>query len=152
MLSKSCPNSFIMQNEIKNISDFFQRFQKAAFEKDIRGMVSLYDDNVVVFDMWDKGFVLGIKEWSSVITAWFTSLTDEKVKVTFDMIHIQEDEQVGFSNSIIQFQAIAIDNSIQRSMKNRISLGFVKKDGFWKVKHQHTSAPVDSSLKAILDI
>lgn len=141
-----------MQNGSKNISDFFQSYQETAFEKDVPGMISLYHDDVVVFDMWDKGFILGLKEWSSTITDWLTSLKNEKVKVRFEMIDIYEGEHVGFANAIIQFQAIATDDSVQRSMKNRVSLGFVKIDGLWKVKHQHTSAPIDSNLKAILDI
>jgi ketosteroid isomerase-like protein len=141
-----------MQNGIEKISDFFQIFQKTAFEKDVLGMINLYQDNVVVFDMWNQGFVLGLEEWSSTITDWLRSLKNEKVKVLFEMIDIHEGEHVGFANAIVQFQAIAPDESVQRSMKNRISLGFVKKDGFWKVNHQHTSAPVDSALKAILNI
>ena len=141
-----------MKNGIKNIIDFFQSYQMTAFDKDVLGMINLYDNDVSVFDMWGKGFVLGLKEWSTTITDWLTSLKNEKVKVVFTMIDIHEDEHVGFAHALIEFQAIASDDSIQRSMKNRISLGFVKKDGFWKVKHQHTSAPIDSALKAILDI
>jgi ketosteroid isomerase-like protein len=141
-----------MQNVIKNISDFFEYYQKTAFEKDIPGMINLYDDNIVIFDMWEKGFSLGLKEWSSAITEWLTSLKNEKVKVMFEMINIQEGEHVGFASALIQFQAIATDDSVLRSMKNRISLGFVKKDGYWRVKQQHTSAPIDSALNAILDL
>lgn len=141
-----------MQNSVKNISDFFDCYKKTAWEKDINGMTNLYDDNVIVFDMWGKGFSLGIKEWSSTITDWLTSLNEENVNVMFEMIEIQEGEYIAFASALIQFQAVATDNSVQRSMKNRISLGFVKKDSFWKVKHQHTSAPIDSNLRAILDI
>jgi ketosteroid isomerase-like protein len=121
-----------MKNDIKNISDFFQCYQKTAFEKDIPGMINLYDDNIVVFDMWDKGFSLGLKAWSSTITDWLTSLKNEKVKVMFEMIDIQQGEHVGFASALIQYQAIATDDSVQRSMKNRISLGFVKKMVFGK--------------------
>jgi ketosteroid isomerase-like protein len=141
-----------MQNGYNNIGDFFQHYQKAAYEKDIPGMINLYHDDVVVFDMWEKGFITGLEEWSSIITGWLTSLKDEKVKVVFHMVDIHEGEEVGFASALIQFQAIAPDQTVQRSMRNRISLGFVKSDGFWKVRHQHTSAPIDADLKAILDI
>jgi ketosteroid isomerase-like protein len=141
-----------MQNGIKNIKDFFRSYEDTAFRKDIPGMINLYDDNIVTFDMWDKGYFSGLKEWSSIISDWLTSLTSEKVKVSFEMIDVQEGEDVGFASAIIQFQALATDDSVQRSMRNRITLGFIKKDGFWKVKHQHTSAPINSDLQAILDI
>jgi ketosteroid isomerase-like protein len=35
-------------------------------------------------------------------------------------------------------------------MKNRITLGFSKEKDVWKVVHQHTSAPINSNLEAIL--
>ena len=141
-----------MQNNLENIADFFPRYKKAAWEKNVSDMISLYDDEVLIFDMWGKGFVGGIAEWSKVINDWLTSLKEEKVNVIFEMIQIQESELIAFASALIQFQAISVDGKIMRSMKNRISIGFVKKNGFWKVKHQHTSAPIDSNLKAILDI
>jgi ketosteroid isomerase-like protein len=139
-------------NTIENISDFFRYYKETAWEKNVNGMVGLYDDNVLIFDMWHKGFVKGLEEWTMVITEWLTSLKEEKVNVSFDMIEIQESGDVAFASALIQFQAIGIDGRVIRSMKNRISLGFEKKAGFWKVKHQHTSAPIDSNLMAILDL
>ena len=91
-------------------------------------------------------------EWTAIITAWLTSLNEEKVNVQFERINIQEGDHLAFANALIQFQAIGADGSVLRSMKNRISVGMVKRNGFWKVKHQHTSAPIDSDLVAILDI
>jgi ketosteroid isomerase-like protein len=141
-----------MQNNLENVADFFPRYKKAAWEKNVNDMINLYDSDVLIFDMWGKGFVGGIAEWSKVINDWLTSLKEEEVNVIFDMIQIQESDNIAFASALIQFQALSADNQIMRSMKNRISLGFVKKDGLWKVKHQHTSAPIDSNLKAILDI
>ena len=141
-----------MSNNFHKPADFFHLYSKTAYEKDITGMISLYDDNVLVFDMWEKGFTAGIKEWSSIIADWLSSLNDEKVKVLFERIDIQEGADTAFAHALIQFQAISPDGSVIRSMKNRITVGMIKRDGLWKVVHQHTSAPVDSNLKAILDI
>lgn len=141
-----------MNPNIQNIVDFFDCYKKAAWEKNISGMINLYDENVVIFDMWGKGFVNGLTEWSVEITEWLSSLNDEKVNANFEMIEIQESGQVGFAHALIQFQAIATNGNVLRSMKNRISLGFVKVNGAWVVKHQHTSAPIGSDLNAILDI
>ncbi|MDF2190321.1 nuclear transport factor 2 family protein [Paraflavitalea sp. CAU 1676] len=125
-----------MQNGIQYIADFFPYYQTAAFEKDIPGMIGLYDENVVTFDMWGKGVSVGLTEWAAVITDWLTSLNEERVKVMFEMIDIQEGESIGFACAIIQFQAIGIDDRVLRSMRNRITIGLVKLDGYWKVKHQ----------------
>jgi ketosteroid isomerase-like protein len=102
--------------------------------------------------MWGKGFVVGLNEWSANIKGWLTSLKDERVRVGFEMIEVNEGDDIGFASAIVQFEAIGPDDNVQRSMKNRMTLGFVKTKGVWKVRHQHTSAPIDSDLKAILDI
>jgi len=141
-----------MPNGVVNINEFFSKYKEAAWEQKTVDMINLYRDDVIIFDMWGNGFLYGLKDWASIITNWLTSLKEEKVKVVFEMIEIEESENLAFASALIQFQAISINNSVVRSMKNRISLGFVKTEGLWKVKHQHTSAPIDSNLKAILDI
>jgi ketosteroid isomerase-like protein len=137
--------------EMKNIQDFFTIYKQSAWEKDTDSMIELYDDNVVIFDMWNQGYQIGLPEWSIVIKDWLGSLGEEKVNVIFEMIKIQEGDIAGFANALISFQAISIDNTIIRSMKNRITLGFIKEKDQWKVVHQHTSAPINSDLEAILN-
>lgn len=114
-------------------------------------MIGLYDDNAVIFDMWKQGYQTGLAEWSIVIKDWLGSLGEEKVNVIFEMIEIHEGDNVGFGSALITFQAISIGNIIIRSMKNRITLGFIKEKDVWKVVHQHTSAPINSDLEAILN-
>lgn len=141
-----------MEIEIHNAKDFFDLYKKAAWGKDVKGMISLYAEDVLIFDMWGKGYIKGLTEWSDVIHGWLTSLKDENVNVTFEMIDIHESGDTAFGSALIQFQAIAANGEVLRSMKNRITVGLVKTNGAWKVKHQHTSAPIDFELKAILDI
>lgn len=135
------------------IEDFFKIYQNAAWNKDISAMIYLYGKNVVIFDMWDQGYITNAEDWHKIIFEWLNSLGEEKVKVEFEMIHIHQSGNVGFASALISFQAIANDGSVLRSMKNRITLGFSQFEDGWKVIHQHTSAPISSNgLTAILDI
>ena len=136
---------------MKRIQDFFTIYKQSAWEKDTESMIGLYDDNVVIFDMWNQGYQTGLTEWSIVIKDWLDSLGEERVNVIFEMIKIHEGDSVGFGSALITFQAISTGNTIIRSMKNRITLGFIKENGVWKVVHQHTSAPINSDLEAILN-
>jgi ketosteroid isomerase-like protein len=136
---------------MKRILDYFAIYKKAAWDKDIEGMISLYDDNVVIYDMWTNGYQIGLTEWSGVIKDWLGSLGEENVKVMFEMIEIHESGDIGFGSALITYQAISSDNTILRSMKNRITVGFHKVKDMWKVIHQHTSAPINSELGAILN-
>jgi ketosteroid isomerase-like protein len=135
---------------MKQLEEFFSIYKQSAWEKDTESMTGLYDDNVVIFDMWEKGFQKGLEEWSIVIQDWLGSLGEEKVNVIFEMIEIHEGDKVGLGSAVITYQAISLDNTILRSMRNRITLGFVKKKDGWKVVHQHTSSPINSELEAIL--
>ncbi len=38
------------------IEDFFKIYQNAAWRKDAIAMINLYDEQAVIFDMWDQGF------------------------------------------------------------------------------------------------
>jgi len=135
------------------IEDFFKIYQKSAWDKDSSAMISLYDEQALIFDMWDQGYISNPSEWSKIIIDWLGSLCEEKVKVEFEMVKIHQSGNVGFATALILFQAISSEGAVLRSMKNRISLGFSKFEDGWKVIHQHTSAPVSSDgLTAILDI
>ena len=136
---------------MKQIQDYFILYKQAAWNKDIEGMTRLYDGNVVIYDMWTKGYQIGITEWAKEIHDWLSSLGEENVNVIFEMVAIHESGNVGFANAVITYQAISTDNTILRSMKNRITIGFHKPGSDWKVIHQHTSAPINGELQAILN-
>ncbi|MCE7861934.1 MAG: hypothetical protein DYG99_00175 [Bacteroidetes bacterium CHB5] len=136
---------------MKQPHDFFTIYKQTAWNKDIESMINLYDDDVVIFDMWATGYQTGLTEWSRAIKDWLSSLGEEKVNVIFEKINIHECGDVGFGSALVGYQAISPDGSILRSMKNRITIGFFKKKMEWKVIHQHTSAPVNDELVAILD-
>jgi ketosteroid isomerase-like protein len=105
----------------------------------------------MIFDMWQHGYQKGLKEWSAAIRDWFDSLKVERVNVDFEMIEVHESGDAGFASAVVIFQAVSGDDKILRSMKNRITLGLIKKDHVWRVKHQHTSAPIDLNLQAVLN-
>ena len=135
------------------IKEFFEIYQTSAWNKDTMAMINLYDEQVIVFDMWDRGYELNALAWFKIIEDWLGSLNEENVKVEFEMVQIHQSDKIGFASALIQFQAISDNGAILRSMKNRITLGFSKFEYGWKVIHQHTSAPVSSDrLTAILDI
>jgi ketosteroid isomerase-like protein len=135
------------------IGDFFTIYQASVWAKDVKAIIRLYDVQAVIFDMWDKGFIINSSEWNKSIEDWLGSLGEEKVKVEFEMINIHQSLDAAFASALISYQAISKEGLVLRSMKNRISLGFSKFEEGWKVVHQHTSAPIDSNrLSAIFDI
>ena len=135
------------------IKDFFTIYQTAARNKDTKAMINMYHEQAMIFDMWELGYQSDAAAWAKMIENWLGSLGDEKVKVEFEMINIHQSGDTGFASALIGFQAISMEGTVVRSMKNRITLGFVKREEGWKVVHQHTSAPIRFiGLTAVLDI
>jgi ketosteroid isomerase-like protein len=136
---------------MKTPQEFFTIYKQSAWTKDTESMTALYHDDVVIFDMWQHGYQKGLTHWSVSINNWLGSLGEEKVNVNFEMIEVHEGGNAAFGNAVITYQAITQDSKILRSMRNRITVGFLRQNDGWKVAHQHTSSPINSELKAILD-
>lgn len=52
------------------IEDFFKTYQNSAWRKDTTAMINLYDEQALIFDMWDQGYHSNPSEWSKMITDW----------------------------------------------------------------------------------
>ena len=75
---------------MRAISDFFELYKQSAWNKDSAAMINLYDEQVVIFDMWDQGYMLNLSDWKNMIVDWLGSLGEEKVKVDFEMVKIDQ--------------------------------------------------------------
>lgn len=125
-------------------NDFFEIYKKSTYEKDVFMMLELYDENVVIYDMWDKYVIQGKNNLKIMIREWFDSLKTEKVVVDFSNVEIKIDENLAFAHAFIFYKALSCQEEILRQMKNRITVCFIKKEECWKVIHQHTSIPISS--------
>lgn len=135
------------------IKDFFSSYKEAVWLKDAQALLNLYSPELVAFDMWDQGYYGSLKEWSPEIENWLGSLEEERVQVGFEQVQLYQSDDLGFASAYIKFQALDTDWKVLRGMTNRITVGFSKKSGSWKVVHQHISAPVTSKdLTAVLDL
>lgn len=139
-------------SELKDPSQFFDAYANAAWQKDAALMASLYDEDVVIYDLWNPGSYKGLSSWSAVVQEWLGSLGEDRVRVSFSDIVLHTSETVAFCSALVGFEAIGPDDAVLRGMKNRFSAGFVKRAGGWKVIQQHTSLPIDHELKAVFDI
>ena len=138
---------------MKSPEDFFTLYKQSAWRKDAVAMLALYAEDAVIFDTWNRGCVSLNGEWKKIIHEWFSALGEERVKVEFEQVSIRHSENLAFASALIKYSAISPEEKVLRSMKNRISICYIKMDEEWKVSHQHMSAPVNAAnLSAILDI
>lgn len=126
-------------------------YAAAVKAKDVEAFLALYDEDVQIFDLWGRWSLRGRSEWRSMAQAWFGSLGAETVAVTHAQAQSQTGAELAFGHAILTYTAYAADGARLRSLDNRISLALGKREGEWKIVHEHTSAPVDhASGKAML--
>jgi ketosteroid isomerase-like protein len=130
---------------------FFDAYRTAVFEKNVDAFISLYDENILVFDTWQEWTYEGIAAWKVMVKGWFESLGPVRDAVTFDDIQIHDKGDMALLTAIAKFTAVSENGEELRYLQNRLTWVAVKKVGDWKIVHQHISSPIDfETMKAIL--
>ena len=124
------------------ISALFESYKDAVYRKDAEGLLSLFDEDVRVFDMWAWRYD-GLPAWRDMVTGWFSSLGTTRDVVTFDDIRIHESGEMGIASAFVRFAATDESGNELRFLQNRLTWAVRKKAGAWKIIHEHTSGPVD---------
>jgi uncharacterized protein (TIGR02246 family) len=133
---------------MKEIESLFETYKNAVFQKDAEAFLSIFDEKVRVFDMWEWTYD-GLASWRNMATGWFGSLGSERVIVTFDDIQIQSSGEMAAASAFVRFAAISEKGEELRYLQNRLSWTLRRQGGEWKVIHEHTSGPVDGETMKV---
>ena len=115
----------------------------AALNKDADAMLRLYDENVRLFDMWDKAEVRGLTVWAPIVRGWLGGLGMETVHVSFNQVEVQAGPDLAALTAFVHYQARDQSGAMLRKMMNRLTWSLVRRGADWKISHQHTSIPID---------
>lgn len=126
------------------INALFESYKDSVYRKDAEGFLSLFDEDVRIFDMWAWSYD-GHPAWREMVTGWFSSLGAIRDVVTFDDINIQESGDMGVASAFARFAATDESGKELRFLQNRLTWVVRKKAGVWKIIHEHTSGPVDGA-------
>ena len=123
----------------------------AVYEKDVDAFVSLYDEDVRVFDLWGSWSYDGTGPWRQVVTEWFGSLGDERVAVETEDVQSTVADGVAVVHAFLTFKGISAEGEELRAMNNRLTWMLRRADdGSWKIVHEHTSAPADFETAKVM--
>jgi ketosteroid isomerase-like protein len=129
----------------------FTTYKTAIFEKDLPTFCSIFDEEVRIFDMWQEWTYEGLAAWREMAEGWFSSLGTNRDVVTFDDIRIEVDGELGVGTAFVRFTAVSSEGRELRYLEDRLTFVAKRKEGAWKIIHQHTSAPIDlKTMKVIL--
>lgn len=128
----------------QEIKDMLDRYRTAVYDKDVDAFVALYDDEVMVFDMWANWVYRGTAEWRKMATEWFGSLGGEFSAPEFHDVQIATGDGMASAHAFITYRGLSAEGKELRAMDNRITW-VLRKDGEgrWKIVHEHSSAPAD---------
>ena len=115
----------------------------AVYAKDIEAFLALYSEDVQVFDMWEKWEYRGLSAWRGMVEDWFTSLGEERVRVELAEMTIGESGDLAYAHAVLTFRGLSAAGEPLRAMNNRLSCVFERRQGAWKIIHEHSSAPID---------
>ena len=137
--------------ERNQVEDVLEAYAAAVRAKDVDAFVSLYTEDVRVFDMWGVWAYEGQSAWRANVAEWFGSLGHEQVAADLADVQAVVGSDVAVLHAQITFRGLSADGEELRSMDNRLTWGLRKDGGAWKIAHEHTSAPVDfETAKAAL--
>lgn len=135
----------------QKIMDFLEIYKRAVEAKDVNLFLTIYDPEVVIFDMWGKWIHQGLNDWKKTVQDWFDSLGNDKATVEINDIQIITDQCIASLYAIITFKGISESGESSHEMDNRFTWILKSQNGTWKILHEHSSAPIDfESTKVIL--
>lgn len=133
---------------MQEFQSLFDRYKQAVYQKDVAAFLSLFDENVRVFDMWAWHYE-GLPAWREMVTGWFANLGADRDVVTFDDIRVQQSGDMAVASAIARFAAVSEKGEELRFLQNRLTWVAQMKEGAWKIIHEHSSGPVDGSTMKV---
>ena len=131
-------------NQTSNpFTEILAEYSASVLDKNVDRYLSLYSDDILIFDMWNDWCVRDIKKWREMAENWFTSLNSEKVIVTASEIQSHQFGEIIIGCAILRYAAVSAEGLEVRYLNNRVSVNMRNIDGKWKIFHQHSSAPID---------
>jgi ketosteroid isomerase-like protein len=115
----------------------------AVRTKDIEAFISIYADDVCVFDTWKEWSIRGADSWRQVVSEWFLSLGTDEVVVSITDVRATAVRGLAFGHATVTYTATSKDGAYLRSIDNRLTVALRKVGADWKIFHEHTSMPMD---------
>jgi uncharacterized protein (TIGR02246 family) len=136
--------------EQTSIDHVLAAYTAAVLDQDAEALLSLYDDDVRVFDLWSEWTYEGKEAWRRAIGEWFGSLGEQKVGVGFDDVRSSVADDVASVHAIITYRELDAAGNEVGSMQNRLTWVLQRRGDRWLIVHEHTSAPIDGETSKVI--
>ncbi|MBU0903850.1 MAG: nuclear transport factor 2 family protein [Firmicutes bacterium] len=145
-----------MTNGASLVQDVLEIYKGAVYELDTKKFLSIYAEDVHIYDCWGNWESKGISLWKESVTEWFNGVNEDGylLKVDFNDLSIQENTNIAFLHCAVTFAAFKGNTEDKhRQMTNRFTFGLKKVNDSWLITHEHSSLPIDmQSGKGIFNL
>jgi len=133
------------------IRDLIDQWHESVLARDLDGIVSHYAPDILAYDATARLQFKGVDEYRRHWEACFAMCPGPMIFEMHDLT-IVAGEDVAFCHCLNRCGATR-ENGEDSTSWMRVTVGFRKIDGRWKVVHEHFSAPFDpESGKALFDL
>ncbi|WP_404460739.1 YybH family protein [Sutcliffiella horikoshii] len=129
-----------------NVEGVLENYKQAIYEKDVEKFLTIYDEDVHIYDSWGKWESKGISLWRENVVNWFNGMREEGelLKVDFSDVIIEENTNLAFVYCAVTFVAYSEKSEEKlRQITNRFTFGLKKVNESWFIFHEHSSLPID---------
>jgi uncharacterized protein (TIGR02246 family) len=135
-----------MTGEEAAVRAVFDRWAQAVRDEDLEGIRANHDPNMLMFDVPPPFVSRGIEEY---MATWQTFFQWQAKPVMFEFrdVTITAGSDVAFATAIGRCGDTSSGQRVELDF--RLTVGFRKQDGEWRVMHEHHSIPAtDANVSA----
>lgn len=119
--------------------------------KDLTTLMSYYASDILTFDILPPLHYQGVEAYRKNFEAWFAAVQGPIEYETRDL-RITMGEDVSFCHSLNRVRSTRTTGETTETWV-RVTVGFRKIEGTWKITHEHVSVPCDiETSHASLDL
>jgi uncharacterized protein (TIGR02246 family) len=139
-----------MRTEEK-IRQMIDEWASAVKDKDVDRLMTLYSPDVVVYDVPAPLQQKGADAHRENFEKWFASMPGRTTSAIRDL-RIVAGETIAFAHCLNHISNAPPDGGTPVDNWVRVTACFERRDGEWKVTHEHISMPIDESGRGATNV
>lgn len=133
-----------------DIQAVLDRYVQAVRASDAGALMSLYADDVHVYDLMAPFERHGTENQRELMEAWLSS-SDTEQDCRIEDLEIMQDGDLAVARASIEYSSKRDDGGTD-SMWNRATWAFRRESGEWKIVLEHTSVPLgEEDMQPVFD-
>ncbi len=141
-----------MDKQEEAVRELLVQYRKAIWDKDLDSFLDLYDQELCVYDLWNVWSYEGLEAWGKMVKEWFSDLQADRDDVSFQDAVVKAGQDFATLYTLVTYRGMSATGVELRHMKSRMTWVLHKRDGLWKIIHEHSSGPVNmAEMKLMLE-